>query len=616
MSDTQNYIKEKISVQLQNLPDKPGVYLYFDENNIIIYVGKAKNLKNRVKSYFQKMAETSKTAVMVKKIRNLQIIQTDTEVEALVLENNLIKEHKPRYNILLKDDKTFPFIRITNEPYPQIFSTRHIVKDGSKYFGPFTDGKSLKYSLKMINQIFKIRSCKLNLTPDSVAERKFKICLDYHIKKCDGPCEGFISRENYSEMVSEVIKVLKGKTNDLIKELEEKMYTASAEFNFEKAAELRDRITHLKIYTEKQKIVSMDLADKDVIAAVCEDTDISCVILNIRDGKLLSKKNFRLSGTLDNTPENIYESLIYNYYEENSEIPSEIIIETLPNESEILLDWLQKKSDRKIKFVVPQKKSDSKSILDMCIQNAQLFLREIKLQKMKREQNIPYTLSALKRDLRLKNIPKKIECFDISNIQGSDTVASMVVFEDGQPKKSLYRKFIIKTVEGPNDFASMQEVITRRYSRLKEENLPLPELIMVDGGKGQLSSAVEILDSLGFTNYEIIGLAKRLEEVFFPYSPEPQNIPKTSSSLKLLQQIRDEAHRFAITFHRHRRDKRTLTTELTEIEGIGEKIAEKLLRDFNSIDEIKRAPLKELEKSVGKSKANIVYSYYLNNNSE
>lgn len=601
---------EELSNKLANLPDKPGIYQFFDNKGTIIYIGKAKNLKNRVKSYFQKNIENPKTAIMVKKIHNLELIITDSEMEALVLENNLIKENKPRYNILLKDDKTFPFIRITYEDYPRIFPTRQLIKDGSKYFGPYTDVKSLKASLKMINSLFKIRSCKLNITRESIAERKNKICLDYHIKKCGGPCEGLVSTHNYNEMVNQVIKLLKGKTDELIADIEMEMKNAAVNLNFEKAAELRDRLQQLRIYSQKQKIVVNDNSEKDIIAVAREDNEIASVILNIRGGKLLGKKNLRLTSNLDTSLEEIYESLIINYYNEFVEIPKEIVTEVEPQNIENLMLFLSERTDKKVKFFIPQKQSESKSMLDMSKQNAILQLKEIQLQKMKKEANVPYVLNALKRDLGLKNLPVKIECFDISNIQGSDAVASMVVFEDGKPKKSLYRKFIIKTVEGPNDFASMQEVFTRRYSRLKEENQKLPDLIMVDGGKGQLSSAVEILEDLGFKDYQIIGLAKRLEEVFLPGMSDPQNIPKTSSSIKLLQQVRDEAHRFAITFHRERREKRIISTELTKIEGIGEKLAEKLLTDFNSIDEIKIADLEKLESSVGKSKAKIIFDYF------
>lgn len=603
-------MNKELETKLQNLPSKPGIYQFFDQKENIIYVGKAKNLKNRVRSYFHSSVDNPKTLIMIKKVVDLQLIVTDSEVEALVLENNLIKELKPRYNILLKDDKTFPYIRITNEPYPRIFTTRQLIKDGSKYFGPYTDVKSLKKSLRMINQIFKIRSCKLNINQESIDQRKFKVCLDFHIKKCDGPCEGLISEEKYNAMVDQAAKLLRGKTDQLISELSEEMMVESTSLNFEKAAELRDKIDQLKVYSEKQKIVTTDALDRDIISIANEDSDVACTILNIRSGKLVGKKNFKLSTNMESALPQLYSSALRFYYNEYVDIPKEIIVEVTPADEEAISLWLSKKSERKIKFVVPKIQSEPKALLEMCKKNAVLHLKDIQLQKMKKEGNTPYVLSALKRDLRLKNIPKKIECFDISNIQGSDTVASMVVFVDGKPKKSLYRRFIIKTVDGPNDFASMQEVIQRRYQRVWDEKEPIADLVMVDGGKGQLSSAVEILNDIGFENYEIIGLAKRLEEVFFPGISEAQTIPKTSSSLKLLQAVRDEAHRFAITFHRERRDKRTLTTELLEIKGIGKKIAEKLLTDFNSIEEIRTTNMEKLAASVGAAKAKLVFEYY------
>jgi excinuclease ABC subunit C len=595
--------------KLNNLPSLPGIYQFFNDKGKVIYVGKAKNLKNRVRSYFQNRIDSPKTAALVSKIENLELIVTDSEIEALVLENNLIKELKPRYNINLKDDKTYPYIRITNEPFPQIFPTRNIVKDGSKYFGPYTDVKNMKSSLRLLNKVFKIRSCKLDITQEAIDKKKFKVCLDYHIKKCEGPCEGLVNRERYNEMVNQVAKVLRGKTEDLIEELKKQMQEAASNLEFEKAADLRDRLEQLQVYSSKQKVVTNDFEDRDIISAAYEGKDVSATILNIRSGKLVGKRQFTLSIEENEEEAQIYSAIIKFYYSEYVEVPKEIVIETEPDEAESLIDWLNTKAVKKCSFIIPQRQSETKSLLNMCKQNAILHLKEIQLQKMKKEGNVPYALSALQRDLHLKNLPLKIECFDNSNLQGSDAVASMVVFVDGKPKKSLYRKFIIKTVEGPDDFASMQEIIFRRYSRVLEENETMPDLIMVDGGKGQLSSAIETLDELGIKNYQIIGLAKRLEEVFLPGHSDPQSIPKTSSSLKLLQHVRDEAHRFAITFHRERRSKRTFTSELFEIKGIGEKVAQKLLSAM-SLEEIKKASTEDLEKIVGKAKSKIIFDYF------
>jgi len=603
-------MKPNLKEKLEAVPALPGVYQFLDSKGKVIYVGKAKDLRNRIRSYFQSNLDSPKTKALVSKISDIETIITDNEIEALVLENNLIKKFKPRYNVNLKDDKSYPYIRVTKEPYPQIFSTRQIVRDGSLYFGPYTDVKKMKASLRMINQTFKIRSCKYYIDDEVIKKGKIKVCLDYHIKKCDGPCEGLVSEKEYNKMVQEVIKVLRGKTSSLIAELRKQMEEEAKKLNFEKASEIRDKLKRLEIYSAKQKVVSNDFEDRDVISIAVEDKDVAATILNIREGKLVGKRQLKLSSALDDSLEKIYNAVLKFYYGEFAEIPKEILLETEPEDSGALLQWLNKKSERKTKFVIPKRSSNALSLLKMCKQNALLQLKDIQLQRMKREGTLPHVLTSLKRDLFLKNIPKKIECFDISNIQGSDAVASMVVFENAKPKKSKYRKFIIKSVVGPDDFASMREVIERRYSKLKETDEPLPDLIMVDGGKGQLSSAVSVLKKLGFKNFEIIGLAKRLEEIYLPNTPEPQTIPKTSSSLKLLQQIRDEAHRFAITFHRQRRSKRTLTSELLEINGIGEKIAEKLLKNFNSIKEIKSAGEDELAKVIGKSKAKSVIEFY------
>jgi excinuclease ABC subunit C len=602
-------MNSKLQTNLKNLPASPGVYQFLNKNGKVIYVGKAKNLRNRVRTYFQENPGSAKTIAMVSKIDDLQLVVTDSELEALILENNFIKELKPRYNVTLKDDKSFPFIKVTNELYPRIYPTRKVYNDGSKYFGPYTDVRSMRGSLRMINQIFKIRSCKLDLTEENIKAKKFKVCLDYHIKKCDGPCENLISAQVYNEMVDEVIKLLKGKTDDLIKDLKLRMQTAVQNLEYEKAAELRDKIDHLNSISSKQKIVNDDDEDRDIFAVAYEGKDSTCAVFNIRSGKLIGKKQLKLEIEEGEELSNIYSAAIKFYYVDQVEIPREVIVEITPEDVDALTEWLRMKSNRKTKIFIPQR-GDLKSLVKMCKENAILQLKEIQLQRMKNLGNVSYSVSALQRDLRLKTLPRKIECFDISNLQGTDTVASMVVFEDGKPKKSLYRKFIIKTVEGPDDFSSMREVIERRYTRLKEETQPLPDLIMVDGGKGQLSSAVEILDNLGFTNYNIIGLAKRLEEVFLPNNSDPELIPKTSSGLKLLQQVRDEAHRFAITFHRERRSKRTIKSELTDIKGIGTETAKILLEKFGSLESIKKTSQQKLEEIVGKKKAELLINHF------
>ncbi len=623
MQDKEDKIQSPIELKLANLPTSPGIYQFKDKTGKIIYVGKAKNLRNRVRQYFTSKPVGPRLERMISLIKDLEIINTDSEVESLILEMNLIKELKPRYNVNLKDDKSYPYIVITNEPYPRVFPTRKRRNDGSKYFGPYTDLGSVKYSLKMLRDIFMIRNCSLKINQEAIDNKKFKVCLEYHIHKCEGPCEGLVSQERYNEMIDEVEKVLNGKTSSLIKELNEKMRIASENIKFEEAAIIRNKIQSLQVYTERQKIVSEDFLDKDIFAFVKEENDACAMVLNIRDGKVIGKRHFYIDNVEEKNEDEILESVIFKYYSENNFIPDEIYLQNELEGIEALNEWFWQKFNKKVDISVPQR-GDKVKLVSMVRANAQYMLDELKLQRLKRE-FIPHSVTALKRDLRLTKLPRRIECFDISNIQGTDTVASMVVFFDGKPRKNDYRKFKIRTapneVGRPDDFASMREVIYRRYikntpgytspSVEKEETteteittvLPLPDLIVVDGGKGQLSSAFHVLNDIGIKNINIIGLAKRLEEVFLPEHQEAQSIPKTSSGLKLLQRIRDEAHRFAITFHRSLRDKRTLTTELEEIKGIGKKTAQKLLTEFGSVEKIKemiKTNYEEFEKKAGR----------------
>jgi excinuclease ABC subunit C len=408
--------------KLKNLPAEPGVYLYKNDKGKIIYIGKAKNLRNRVRSYFHSSVDSPKTQIMVSKVADLEMIITNSEMEALILENNLIKQYKPRYNVNLKDDKSFPYIRITNEPYPQIFSTRTVVKDGSRYFGPYTDVKSMKNSLRMINKLFKIRSCKYWIDDEVIKQKKIKVCLDYHIKKCDGPCEGLISEKDYNAMVNQVVKLLRGKTDELINELKSEMDEASANLEFEKAADIRDKINQLEVYSSRQKVVLTSGDDKDILSAAIEGKDVAATILNIRNGRLVGKRQLNLTSEKSDDLGEIYNAVIKFYYSEYVDIPKEIVLEIEPNDKDALIEWLSEKGNRKLSFVIPQRQSEAKSLLQMCKQNAILQLKEIQLQRMKKEGNIPYVLSALQRDLRLKNLPRKIECFDISNLQGTENL--------------------------------------------------------------------------------------------------------------------------------------------------------------------------------------------------
>jgi len=596
--------------KIENLPKLPGVYLFKNKNDKVIYIGKAKSLHHRVKSYFSPNINSVKIEALVSKISDIDVIVTDNEVEALILESNLIKQYKPRYNVNLKDDKSYPYIVITNEDYPQVYPTRRIVMDGSKYFGPYTEVKTMKHALKVLRDVFKIRSCKYNLTEESIRKGKYKVCLDYHIKKCDGPCEGLISKEDYNKMILEVEQVLKGNIDSLMESLKEEMIELSTQLKFEKAAEIRNKLESLQVYANNQKVVSQELIDRDIVTFAADIPDGVSAIFNIRKGKLVGRKKFTFSYNLDLPESVVIADLLRNIYSNPVEIPDQIIVSELPDEKAMIENWLKEKSGKKVKILTPKSNQEINSLINLCKQNAVYDLNEIKLQRMKKDGSIPYVLKSLQRDLYLSKPPIRIECFDISTLQGADTVASLVVFENGKPKKSGYRKFIIKTVKGPDDFASMSEVIERHYKRLLEENKPLPDLIMVDGGKGQLNSAIKILKKLGLTNINVIGLAKRLEEIFLPDKKDSIQIPKTSSSLKLLQQIRDEAHRFAITFHRQKREKRIIKSELEEIKGIGSKTIQTLLKEFGSVAQIKCSTLEQIAKIVGKSKANIIYNHF------
>jgi excinuclease ABC subunit C len=602
--------------KLESLPNGPGVYQHKDAEGKVLYVGKAKNLRTRVRQYFQKSRTVEpRIDSMLSKATDLEIIVTDSEVEALILEANLIKKLKPRYNVNLKDDKSYPYIVITNEPYPRVFVTRQIRKDGSRYFGPYTDVRNIRSALKSIRDIFPIRSCNYFIDDESIKKRKIKVCLDYHIKKCEGPCEGLVSQEQYSAMIGQVAELLHGKAGSLIQKMQSAMETLATNMRFEEAATLRDRIKGLQAYSERQKAVDLDPLDRDIIAFASEGDDACGVIFKIRDGKMVGRQHYYLSN-VDQKPESeILETLLQQYYLEADFIPNEVFLSSAIEEVDAMQQWLRGKRGEPVAVIHPTEGEEAR-LVRLSKSNAQFLLDELKLQKMKRADYVPHAVKSLQRDLRLNRLPRKIECFDNSNIQGSDPVASMVVFVDGKPKKSEYRKFKIRSVEGPDDFASMREVIQRRYQKLLDERSEFPDLIMVDGGKGQLSSAVEVLAALGISDQPIIGLAKRLEEVFVPGKGEPEFMPKTSTGLRLLQQVRDEAHRFAITFHRSLRNKRTLQTELDLIEGIGKKRATELLEAFGSVQGVKFATTEQLAEIVGEKVAGTIREYFSTSDDE
>ncbi len=609
-STTSFHVKDlSLEQKLDALPTQPGVYQFKNTDGKVIYVGKASSLRSRVRQYFQKSrAPEPRVESMIAKIVDVEIVVTGSEVEALILEANLIKRLKPRYNVMLKDDKSYPYIVITNEPFPRIYVTRRKIP-GGRYFGPYTDVKTMRFALKTVRDIFTIRSCNYDLTEDSIAAGKFKVCLDYHIHKCEGPCEGFVTAEHYNRKIGQAAQVLKGKTDAAAESLAEEMEKHAEGMKFEEAARVRDQIRALGVYTEKQRVVASKETDRDIVGLVAKGDDACGVVFKVRDGKVVGSQHFYFGNVDGKEGGEITELLLQRYYLDTEDIPAEVVLSDAPLSADILTDWLKKRRGDVVALEVPAG-GDKARLVAMAKNNAQYWLDELEIQRMKRGDFVPQSLKALQRDLRLENLPRRIECFDNSNIQGSDPVSSLVVFEDAKPKKSEYRKFKIRTVVGPDDFASMKEVVERRYHRILAEQGTMPDLVVIDGGKGQLSSAVEVLQQLGIANTPIIGLAKRLEEIFLPGQSEPIQLPKTSLGLRLLQQIRDEAHRFAITFHRQLRSKRILQTELDLIKGIGKKRATELLEAFGSVQGVKFATEDQLGEIVGEKVAAKIKEYF------
>jgi excinuclease ABC subunit C len=598
-----------LSEKLDALPAKPGVYQFKNNDGKVIYIGKAQNLRNRVRQYFHKSRVTdTRIDAMVAKIVDVELTVTDSEIEALILEANLIKQLKPRYNVVLKDDKSYPYIALTKEMYPRVFVTRRKIP-GYRYFGPYTDVKAMRSALKTIRDIFLIRSCNYDLTESSISQNKFKVCLDYHIKKCEGPCEGYVTREHYNALIDQAAQVLRGKTKSVTELLKKEMDMLAEATKYEEAASVRNRINALKVYLERQKIVDSTEADRDIVALVSKEDDACAVIFKVRDGKMIGSQHIYLSNITGKCFGDLLEAVLERYYLDQEDIPPDLFLSDELENRDIIKEWLRKQSGHEVNVEIP-KTGDKAKLVALVRTNAQFWLDELELTKLKRGDIVPHSLEALQRDLRLPSPPRRIECFDISNIQETDTVASLVVFVDGKPKKSEYRKFKIHSIEGQNDFASMQEVVKRRYERLLRENEELPNLVMVDGGKGQLSSAVEVLDALGLKTLPILGLAKKLEEVFLPHQSEPVQLPRTSSGLRLMQQIRDEAHRFAVTYHRIVRSKRILQTELDLIKGVGKKRAGELLEVFGSVQGVKFATEEQLAEIVGGAVSKRILEYF------
>ncbi len=592
-----DYLKSQVSV----LPNKPGIYQFYDDSGTIIYIGKAKDLKKRVGSYFSKTHDNRKTAILVRNIAEIKHMIVQSEQDALLLENNLIKKYKPRYNIQLKDDKSFPWICIKNEAFPRVFKTRELIRDGSKYYGPYTSIYTVRTMMELFKSEYKLRTCNYLLTEENIKNRKYKVCLEYHIGNCLGPCEGYISEEKYNDGIEDIKNILKGNISGVIKHLKELMAKMSDSLNFEEAARIKEKYDSLKRYQSRSTIVSPKITDVDVFS-IEEDEKFAFInYLKVIKGAIIQTFTLEIKKVLNETQEELLLSGIV-----------EIRQKILSNAKEILVPFKLDFNLENVVFKIPVK-GEKKNLMELSQRNAKYYRLEKEKQVVFKNPKIreELLLNTIKKDLQLTEIPVQIECFDNSNLQGSNPVAACVVFKNGKPNTKEYRHYNIKTVEGPNDFASMEEVVYRRYRRLMDEKKSLPQLIVIDGGKGQLSSAVAALDKLDLRGkISIIGIAKKLEEIYFPGDSVPIYINKNSHTLKVIQQLRDEAHRFGITFHRNKRSKEFITSELNSINGIGEKTSQKLLKDFKSVKTIKDQSLLSLAKSIGNSKAQILYNYF------
>ena len=594
-------MSEQIKNIVKVVPKDPGVYFFKNDKKDIIYIGKAKNLRNRVRSYFQKNKyQSPKNISMIKRINDVEWIVVRNEVEALLTEANLIKKHQPFYNINLKDDKSFPFIRITNEPFPRVFITRDIIKDGSKYFGPYTDVVYLRRTLKAIRRIFPVRSCDFFIDQSVIDQKKISICLDYHIKKCEGPCEGLVSTGHYSEMIDNIISFLQGKTRKSEDYIKKQMELASKQLRFEDAGIYRDQLHAIREFMSKQTTINANFDDRDIIGFSKENDFGIAVIVRIRNGRISSREKLSINNIDDNFSA-VIKTVITQFYFDTDYIPAEICVQYEPDSVDELMIWLKSKKGKKVKIYCPQKGEKAKQVR-LAYQNSKLLLGEWVLNKKKRKDFVPKMIKQLQDDLQLKAAPRKIECFDISHLGGTNTVASMVSFVDGKAKKSNYRKYNIKTVAGIDDFASIREVVSRRYRRLKDEGEGFPDLIVVDGGKGQLSMAISALRELGLDYIPTISLAKRLEEVFVPGQSSAQTIHKQSPGLILLRQIRDEAHRFAIDFQRKKRTNSITKSVFFNVKGVGSKRVKTLLSKYKDTATIASLSSDDLARGISVSK--------------
>ncbi|NEV94483.1 excinuclease ABC subunit UvrC [Psychroflexus sp. YR1-1] len=589
-----------LDIQVKTLPESPGVYQYYDKDDRILYVGKAKNLKKRVASYFNKQHDSHRTNVMVKKIKNIKHIVVDSEMDALLLENNLIKKHQPRFNIMLRDDKTYPWLCIKNERFPRVFLTRQVVKDGSEYYGPYPSVRTVKTLMGLIKGLYQLRTCNYDLSQSKIDQGKYKVCLEYHLGNCKGPCEDYQDEEEYLKQIEAIRNIVKGNLKDSLKDFKDQMHALAEEMRFEEAEKVKRKINTLEKYQSKSTVVNPKISNVDVFSIVSDEGYGYVNFLQLSHGAIIRSHTIEMKKKLDETDEQLLELGITEIRQRFDSMSPEIYV---PFEVE---------AGEHVKVSVP-KLGDKKAIVDLSTRNAKYFRME-RFKQMKivdPDRHTNRLMAQMKEDLRLNEEPRHIECFDNSNIQGSNPVAACVVFKNGKPSKKDYRKFNIKTVEGPDDFASMEEVVYRRYRRLLEEDEPLPQLVIVDGGKGQLSSGVTALERLGLRGkIPIIGIAKRLEELFYPGDQYPLYLDKKTETLKIIQQLRNEAHRFGITFHRNKRSKNAIGTELEEITGIGEKTSIELLQHFRSITKVKEATFKELEDVIGTSKAGLIYNHY------
>ncbi|GAA4275905.1 excinuclease ABC subunit UvrC [Aquimarina mytili] len=595
-----------LDIQIKTLPSSPGVYQYYDKDDKLLYIGKAKNLKKRVASYFTKSHDNYKTKVLVKKIHSIRHIVVETETDALLLENNLIKKHQPRFNVMLKDDKTYPWICIKKERFPRIFPTRNLIKDGSEYYGPYTSFKTVNTLLDLIKGLYQLRTCNYDLSQEKIDNGKYKVCLEYHLGNCKGPCEGLQPEKEYNENLEAIRQIVKGNFKDSLHRFRQQMIAHAEKMEFEDAQRIKEKIEVLENYQAKSTVVNPKISNVDVFSIITDESFGYVNFLQLSYGAIIRSHTAEIKKKLEESDKELLELAIIDIRQRFGSKSKEIFVPFDVNVGEGL------------KITIPQL-GDKKKIIDLSLRNAKYYRQERfkQIKIIDPDRHVKRLMAQMKKDLRLPEEPRHIECFDNSNIQGTNPVAACVVFKNGKPSKKEYRKFNIKTVEGPNDFASMEEVVYRRYKRLLDEEQPLPQLIIVDGGKGQLSSGLKALDDLNLRGkITIIGIAKRLEEIYYPGDSIPLYLDKKSETLKVVQHLRNEAHRFGITFHRQKRSKSALDTELDSIPGIGEKTVIELLKNFRSVKRIREASKEELAQVIGDSRATKVFNYYLSKKDE